>query len=75
MSGLYREESLGQGQPSLWAGKFRVWGRICQVEGCWENLEARSALICKMHTPVPFHRVQNQTPKMSDTLGLDFSTL
>ena len=48
MSGLYREEPLGEGQPSPWAGKFRVGGRVCQVgtEGCWENLEARSDLIC-----------------------------
>jgi len=51
MSGLHREESMGEGQPSPWIGKFRV----CQVEteGCWENLEARSALICKMCTSVP----------------------
>jgi hypothetical protein len=30
------------------------WGRVCQVgtEGCWENLEARSALICKICTSV-----------------------
>ena len=50
MSGLYREEPLGEGQPSPWAGKFRVGGRVCQVgtEGCWENLKARSALICKI---------------------------
>ena len=27
MSGLYREEPLGEGQPSPWAGKFRVEGR------------------------------------------------
>uniref|UniRef100_A0A0V1KHR0 Uncharacterized protein n=1 Tax=Trichinella nativa TaxID=6335 RepID=A0A0V1KHR0_9BILA len=30
MSGLYREEPLGEGQPSPWAGKFRVGGRVCQ---------------------------------------------
>ena len=55
MSGLYREEPLGEGQPSPWAGKFRVGGRVCQVgtEGCWENLEARSALVCKICTAVP----------------------
>jgi hypothetical protein len=23
-------------------------------EGCWENLGARSALICKIYTPVPY---------------------
>jgi hypothetical protein len=31
MSILYREEPLGEGQPSPWAGKFRVLGRVCQV--------------------------------------------
>ena len=53
MSGLYREEPLGQGQPSSSAGKFRVEGRVCQVrtEGCWENLKARSALLCKICMP------------------------
>jgi len=42
----------GGKQPSLWAGKFRGRGGACQVgtEGCWENLEAGSALICK-HAP------------------------
>ena len=54
-SGLYREEPLGEGQPSPWAGKFRVEDRVCQegTEGCWVNLEARSALICKICTSVP----------------------
>ena len=48
-SELYREEPLGEGQPSPWAGKFRVGGGICRVgtEECWESLKARSALICK----------------------------
>jgi hypothetical protein len=48
--GLYMEESLGEGQPSPWARKFRVGGRRCQVgtEECWDNLEARSALVCKI---------------------------
>ena len=48
MSGLHREEPLREGQLSPWAGKFRIEGRVCQVgsEGCWENLEARSALVC-----------------------------
>ena len=42
MSGLYREE-----QPR---------GKVCQVgtEGCWENLEARSALVCKICTSAPY---------------------
>ena len=41
----YKEDFLGEGQPSPWAGKFKVGGKLCQVvtEGCWENLEARSA--------------------------------
>jgi hypothetical protein len=46
------EELLGEGQPSSWPGKFRIGSRLCQVgtEGCWENLKARSALLCKnMH--------------------------
>ena len=30
MSGLYREEPLGEGQPSPWAGKFRLEGSMCQ---------------------------------------------
>jgi len=53
MSG-YREEPLGEGQPRSWAGKFKVGGRVCQVgtEGCWENLEAKSALVCKICTSV-----------------------
>lgn len=28
MSGLYREEPLGEGQPSPWAGEFRVGSRV-----------------------------------------------
>ena len=50
MSGLYREEPLVEGQPNPWAIKLNVGGRVYQVEtkGCWENLEARFALICKI---------------------------
>lgn len=46
---------------------------MCQVqtEGCWENLEARSALICKMHTSIPCPRVQNQSTQST----IDFSSL
>lgn len=31
-----RRGASGEGQPSSWARKFRVWGRVCQVgtEGC-----------------------------------------
>ena len=46
---VYRGRSLsGEGQPSSWVEKFKVVGRVCQVgtEGCWENLEARSAVVC-----------------------------
>jgi hypothetical protein len=34
-----------------WDGKFRVEDRVYQVGtgGCWENLEARSALLCKIY--------------------------
>ena len=55
MSGFYREEPFGEGEPRPRAGKFRTRGRVCQVgtEGCWENLEARSALVCKICTSVP----------------------
>ena len=47
MSGLYREE------PVSW--NIRVGGRVFQVrtEGCWENLEARSALMCKICMSAP----------------------
>lgn len=55
MSGFYREKPLGEGQPSPWAGKFRVGGRVCHVgtEGCWEILEARSALLNVKYAPQP----------------------
>lgn len=61
--GLYREEPLREGQPSSWDGKLRVGSRVCQVgtERCWENLEeARSALLCKIFTPVPFPGDKNE---------------
>ena len=40
-------------QPLGW--KVQSWGGVCQVgtERCWENLEIRSALICKICTSVP----------------------
>jgi hypothetical protein len=43
----YIEKSLGEGQPSPWAGNFRVGSRVYKVgsEGCWENLEARFSLV------------------------------
>ena len=30
MSGLYREKPLREGQPSIWAGKFKVGGRYAR---------------------------------------------
>ena len=37
-----------EGKPSPCAGAFRVEGEVYQIgiEGCWENLEARSTLVC-----------------------------
>jgi hypothetical protein len=60
ISGLYKEEPLGEGQASSWAGKCRVGGRVCQV-GAEENQEAGSSLMCKICTSVPCPGVQNQT--------------
>lgn len=50
-----REESLGEGPSTSWAGTFEIGDRIYQVgtEGCWENLKAKSTLICKICTLVP----------------------
>jgi hypothetical protein len=34
---------------SLWLGNFRVEGKVCQPgleQGFWENMKARSALVC-----------------------------
>ena len=47
-------EGEGEGRVAQWARKFRVGDMVCQVgnEGCWENLEARSALVCQICTPV-----------------------
>jgi hypothetical protein len=46
------QRANGEGQPSPCTEKFRVRGWVFQVgtEGCWENLEARCALVCKIHT-------------------------
>lgn len=59
---LYTEEPLGEGQPSPWARKFRVGGRVRQVgtEGCWENLEARSTFISKRFTSTPCFRYETK---------------
>ena len=53
--GWYRDTLWGEGNPSSWAGKVRVVGRLCQVgtERLWENLEARSSIVCKICTSVP----------------------
>lgn len=50
MSGFYREEPLEEWQPSSW--KAQGWGKDMpgRAKGCWENLEARSALECKTCT-------------------------
>ena len=46
MSGLCKAALLRKGQPSPWTER----GRECQVgtKECWENLETRSALTCKI---------------------------
>jgi hypothetical protein len=51
MSG-YEEGHQWKGQPSPCAGRFRVGGRVYWVgtEVCWEVMEGRFALICKIHT-------------------------
>lgn len=56
-------KSLGKRATQTLAWKVEGWGRICQVGtgGCWENLEARSALTCKIGTSLPCPCVQNQT--------------
>ena len=55
--------------PSPRAGKFRVGGGggVCQVgtEGCWENLEARFALVPTLCTSVPCPRVETTHRKTS----------
>jgi hypothetical protein len=70
MSGLHREEPVAEGQLSPWAGKLGVGCSVCQVrtEGCWENLKARSALVCKICTSVPCPRFLNQTRLSRDSL-------
>jgi hypothetical protein len=50
MFGLYRERPLGEGQ--LASSRLGV-GCAGKTEGCWENLEARSALICNIYTSIP----------------------
>lgn len=63
MFGLYIEEPLWEGQSSSWAGKFRIEGGVCQVgtEGPWENLGARSTLVCKnMHLSCLFWESETQ---------------
>lgn len=65
MSGLYREGPLGAGQPRLWAGKFRVRGRVCWVgtEGCWENLGGQVCFGVKYYGPF----VQSLAPDSETT--------
>ena len=61
VSGLYREKPLRERQPRPLAGKFKIGAKTCQIgtEGCWENLEAKSALIHKIYTSVPCPGVPN----------------
>lgn len=44
MSGLYREEPVGEGLESSWLGQ----GMPGRDLGCSGNLEARPALVCKI---------------------------
>ena len=66
MSGLYREEPLGGRAAQLLGWKVRGegggGGRVSQVgtEGCWEDLEARSALLCKICASVPCPRLDTK---------------
>jgi hypothetical protein len=69
MSGLYREEPWGKGSPASGLKKFKVGGRVCQVgtEGCRENLEAGTALMCEICTSVPClgHKTKQSRPRLS----------
>lgn len=40
MPGLYSGDPLGERKSGLWARKFST-----ESKGCWENLEAKSALL------------------------------
>jgi hypothetical protein len=55
----YIGKSLWERATQPQAEKFRVGGRVSHVEteGCWENLETRLALVCKMCTSNPCPRV------------------
>lgn len=68
---LDTEEPWEEGQSSSCAGKFRVVGRICQVgtEGYQENLEARSALISKIHSSVPCPRSDIKHFQTTDSIS------
>jgi hypothetical protein len=49
-NGLYSKDPLGEGSPGP-VLKIQDWGPvILGTEGCWENQEARSALVCKIYT-------------------------
>ena len=69
---LDSEEPQKEGQPSSWAGKFRVVGKICQIgtEGCWENLEARSILVSKIHASVPYPGSETKHFQTTDSISL-----
>jgi hypothetical protein len=54
MFGLYREEPLGEGQPSPWTGKFRVGDRVCQVGLRDTGRTWRPGLLCYViYAPQP----------------------
>jgi len=52
MSGLHREEPWGRGSPATGLESSGLEAKVYQIgtEGCWENLEVRLALICKICT-------------------------
>jgi hypothetical protein len=56
MSVLYREEPGGKGRAGL---EVQGWDQV-GTEGCWENLEGKSALICKTCTSFLCPRNRNQ---------------
>ena len=69
MSGLYSEELLDETEPSPWVGKFSVEGREC-----WENPEARSALVFEIGTSATCPRSEAQLPLSYKNLVFFMST-
>lgn len=77
MSVLYREEPLGIRQCSLLGWKVQGWsqGMPGIDEGFWENLAARSALVCKVCTSVPCSRSETKHYIQIHIYRLQLSTL